>query len=198
MHVLLIATRYDLTTSLSHEWATRLHEQLVRSKHICMLLTAEPLCRKGGVMTEAIDRADFVVFFGHGEVDSWTGMPRSPGVGNVSVIDAATIGQLGTRSVYAGCCNSFAGLGPLHGGPYVGYDNPFEFETFHHLEFGNIVVASVVDFVNGRAARAIAADLKTRWNALSNDFAAGRLMGQPNAIMAGHCADANAARVRAN
>src|ERR1700761_7302321 len=112
MQVLLIATRYDLATMLSHAWAAKLHERLVRGKHVCNLLTAEPLCRAGGVMTEAIDRADFVVFFGHGQVDSWTGLPSgSTGVGEVTVIDSTTIATLGGRAVYAGCCNSFSGLG---------------------------------------------------------------------------------------
>jgi hypothetical protein len=199
MQVLLIATRYDEPTLLSHAWATMLHERLVRTKHVCYLLTAEPLCRMGGVMQEAIDRADFVVFFGHGQIDSWTGLPRgSSGIGEVKIIDAGTIATLGTRAVYAGCCNSFAGLGAGYAGPYVGYDNPFSFETVNHLEFGSIVVNSVVDYVNGRPARAVASDLRTNWDSLRNDFAGGRLQNARNAIMAANCADENRQRVRAN
>jgi hypothetical protein len=200
--VLLLATGYDSSTYYTRSWAKDLREQLLRRKHNCLMLDAESLCYAGHTLHEAIERVDFVVFYGHGLFDQWIAMPsgcRNPAlplvhVNNVQVFQG--------RKVYSGCCESLKTLGNSYiatfpNGSFVGYNAQFEFEFSNHREFGDVVNASVINYVSGDSAKMVAQNLATEWDNLRHDFANGRLKNKPNAIMAAQRADNNRQRVRA-
>jgi len=200
--ILVVATRYDVGTYYTHSWAKTLQEDSMRKGHNCILLDAESLCHSGSTLREAIERVDYVIFYGHGLRDQWTAMPSSSSAGGVAerpLIDTNNVSVLDGRQVYAGCCHSLTQLGQsfvtICSGEYVGYSQRFQFETTNHQDFGDVVNTSVMAYVAGDSASKVVTDLANDWDRLRLDFVAGRLRKQPNAIMAAQCADDNRQRV---
>jgi hypothetical protein len=191
--VLLLVTGYDSSTFYTRSWALDLRDQLLRRRHTCLMLDAESLCYAGKTLSEAIQRVEFVVFYGHGLVNQWTAMP---GQTPLALVDVNNVQVLAGTKVYAGCCES---LGPInHPSPtlgdgfkklfprtdFVGYRARFEFEFSNHREFRDVVNTSVINYVSGDSSQKVVQDLKTEWDNLRHDFANGRLKNKPNAIMA--------------
>ena len=198
--VLLIVSGYDSPTYYTRNWATDLHEQLLRRKHKCLMLEAESLCHAGPVLHEAIQRVEFVVFYGHGLVDQWIAMPSGRGTPPLPLVNNAQMFQ--GRKVYSGCCESLMVLGNNYiqnyrNGSFVGYNAKFEFEFSNHLEFGAVANASVVAYVSGDGPQLVAKNLAMEWDSLRHAFANGKLKNKPNAIMAAQRADNNRQRVAA-
>jgi hypothetical protein len=205
--VLLLATEYDAATFYTRSWAQDLREQLLRRKHTCLMLEVESLCYAGRSLTDAIERVDHVVFYGHGLTDQWTAMPSGHGANPLPLVDLQSVHILDGRKIYAGCCDSlgpagatFPTLGALYtkqfpNGAFIGYRAQFEFEFSNHSEFGDVVNNSVINYVSGDSANKVAQDLAVEWDNLRHDFSNGRLRNKPNAVMAAHRADNNRQRV---
>jgi len=199
--VLLLATGYDSATYYTRSWAQDLREQLLRRKHKCLMLDAEPLCYAGHTLEQAIERVDYVVFYGHGLFDQWIAMPSGCGNPPLALVHENNVEVFRGRKVYSGCCESLTSLGNKYigrfkNGSFVGYTAQFEFEFSNHREFGDVVNASVINYVSGDDAKLVAQNLATEWDNLRHDFANGRLKNKPNAIMAAQIADNNRQRVR--
>lgn len=193
--VLVITTAYDTPTYYGRHWATSLHDELVRTGHTCLLLEAEVLGLSGTAISEAVERVDVVVFFGHGKADRWLALPDSASVPDVAVVAASGVHLLDGKKVYAGCCRSLTRLGDEFrkqcNGEFVGYKTPFLFETSNHQHFGEVVNRSVISFVRGDTGGKVAADLAVEWDSLRHDFSNGKLKHRPQASMAAHRADVN-------
>src|SRR4051812_2525318 len=108
IHVLLIATRYDTATYYVYDWAKQLRDELLGNNFVssCVLLDGESLCHTGTSLQDAIDRADFVVFFGHGETDRWVALPGGSAGNDLPLVETASVNLLAGRQVYAACCHS--------------------------------------------------------------------------------------------
>lgn len=169
-----------------------------------MLIPAEGICAAGQIVSEAIERSDFVVFFGHGTSNEMTRLPASGTISSIPLIDSATVTLFHGKPVYAGCCSSLGGpgfgLGTAYAnrypkGSYIGYEQQFEFEYENEFYFGEVVVASVVQYVNGGSAKNVVQDLTSEWLNLSSRFYSGNLKNNRNASMAGLGAHSNSQRV---
>ena len=115
-NVLIISTSYDVDSSYTARWARDLYDDLVRRSNIsCFLYSADYLSGSRKTLDDAIDRADFVIFYGHGTQDSWVALPSYSGTfGNaaaIALVDTTTLNLLNGRKVYAGCCWSLDRLG---------------------------------------------------------------------------------------
>jgi hypothetical protein len=204
--VLIVASGYDAATFHTRGWAHNLRNELLRRKHICLMLEAENLCLAGDTFQRAIDCVAFVVFYGHGTANQWTAIPAGAHNTAISLVDVATVQTYNGRKVYAGCCDSLGprGSGSALGhqykaafpnGSFIGYHAKFQVEFSNHKEFGDVVNSSVVNYVSGDSAQKVANDLATEWNNLRDAFANGRLKNRPNAIMAAQLADNNGRHV---
>ena len=202
--VLILSTCYDRVSSYTAQWAEDLHRALIKRKDtICMLYDAVSMCRAGSMLADAIDRVEYVVFYGHGGKDQWISQPEranvQPAVAAAAVVDVGSVGLLNGKKVYAGCCWSLAGLGQAHLGAsktgFVGYNQEFDFEFSNHTYFGDVVNQSVIAYVNGDSPQKVAADLRTEWTDLRNRFSSGFLSRQANASLAAAAADRNSQRV---
>lgn len=114
--ILILFTCYDSNSAYTASWARALHDDLVKQQNVsCFLADVQYLCRSGSALADAVERSDFVVFYGHGQRDKWIALPdlssRSPNVASIPLVDASTVGVLQGRKVYAGCCWSLHGLG---------------------------------------------------------------------------------------
>ncbi len=195
-NVLILATRHDSGSARTFQWAEDLRDKLYVAVDHCIFLDATGLCRGGSTLSELIQTSTHVVFYGHGEKDSWTALPGSP---PTPLIEVGTVNLLDGRQVYAGCCWSLSGLGHAFSqncnGDFVGYDDQFGFETKNEVEFKNIVNQSVINFVlTGNAATTVS-DLQQEWTSLDISFATGHLRLRPDAIMAGAMAKRNRLRI---
>jgi len=201
--VLILATRYDDATLYSYEWAEALHKELLSARHQCIFLNPEGVCRSGGALADAVGRSEFVVFYGHGEINSWIALPplttSMPGLANANAVDLvniATLQVLDGRKVYAGCCHSLSQLGQSYTGQYpasefIGYKSAFGFEFENHTLFRDVVNASVVKFISGAPKSTIKNQLVHDWDMLRHDFMNGKYSTNPNAFAAGQWADKN-------
>lgn len=201
--VLILATRYDAATLYTFEWAQKLHSDLLRAGHSSIFLDAAALCYGGSGLADAIDRSEYIVFYGHAETDRWIAVPglntTIPGLVNASAVDlvsTSTSRILNGRHVYASCCHSVAGLGTSYvasftGADYMGYSNMFEFEHENHGLFRDVVNPSVQKFIQGTPKAQLKTQLTHDWDALRNDFMAGRFSSNANSFAAGQCADNN-------
>ncbi len=199
--ILLLATCYDGGSFCTFAWARKLQEDLMRQGDTCLMFDAGILCRAGTSLDDAIDRVDFVVFYGHGSADEWTALPASPLSGMTTpLMDTANVHIIKGRKAYGGCCESLSGLGMAYAGQFpngafIGYRGQFGFEVENHEYFRDVVNHSVVAFVKGDPASKVTADLRTEWENLRDAFAHGNLKHRPNAIMASQRADENRQRV---
>jgi hypothetical protein len=170
------------------------------------MLDGESLCHAGTSLQDAIDRADFVVFFGHGETDHWVAVPAGAAGKDLPLVETTSVSLLSGRQVYAACCHSLAGLGTafaaafpsLHGKPeFVGYSAAFDFSVAQRDEFRRVVHGSVRDFILGsKTAATIVNDQRTAWLGLETAFKPGGLYNAlPDAIFAASCASSNALAV---
>jgi hypothetical protein len=203
-NILIVATRYDVGSHYTYQWARALQEEIVKKGHVCFMLDGESFCRAGQTLSEVLDRADYVVFYGHGDPDKWIGLPSFGGANLIPIVDVGSIAILDGRKVYAGCCHSLNNLGPAYVNAftsaattpeYVGYSDEFGFEIANNREFRDVVNPSVVAFVGGASAATVAIGLQNDWDALRHEFARGRYSGRPNAIMAAQRAAENSQRI---
>jgi hypothetical protein len=203
--VLIVSTCYDVDSSYTASWARKLHDDLVKQKDTrCFLYDAQYLCRSSTALTDAVERADFVVFYGHGTKNSWVALPENnsatAAVAAIPLIDSTTVDLLKGRKVYAGCCWSLNGLGKDYlsrfpQGEYVGYDHEFGFEGTNADEFRQVIHQSVVDFVGGDPLTHVVSELKNDWADLRDRFFKGNLKRRPNAVAASQVADLNSQRI---
>jgi hypothetical protein len=204
-HVLIISTCYDVDSSYTARWAQDLYDDLVKRSNIsCFLYKAQDLYGSSKTLNDAIDRADFVVFYGHGTQNSWVALPSYSGTfGNaaaIPLVDSTTVGVLNGRKVYAGCCWSLNGLGSNYiasfpNGEFVGYQHEFGFERANAEYFKEVVNLSVSDFVLGRPAADVVRNLQREWENLRDRFQNGNLQFRPSATQAGAVAELNRLRV---
>jgi hypothetical protein len=199
--VLIVATRYDLGTYYTHQWATDLQAQLALMDCTCLILNPTDMCRSGSLLTEAIDCVEYVVFYGHGQQDEWTALPEDSTGKTTPLVTAANVAILDGRRTFAGCCHSLAQLGPAYhkafpNGAYVGYNDVFSFHASNHHYFGDIVNNGVIAFVKGASRTAVAALLQKAWAGLRDSFAGGGILQhRPDAFDASWIADDNGKRV---
>jgi hypothetical protein len=168
--------------------------------HTSILLDAVALCRAGTSLADAIARAEYVVFYGHGLQDELTALPADSAGSTVPLVNLTNIGVLAGRKVFAGCCHSLAKLGNTYGkqfsADYIGYDNVFAFETANHHYFRDIVNNAVVDFVKGASRQTVVASLQKAWAGLRDAFAGGGILQhRPNAFAASQYAEDNRKRI---
>jgi hypothetical protein len=203
--VLLIATRYDTATYYIHDWAVQLRNDLLSSNAVssCMMLEGHSLCFSGQTLTDAIERADFVVFYGHGEVDHWISMPQGSATSGVRLVEVNSVSDLRGRQIYAACCHSLKDLGQEFANvfpktnnkpEFVGYSDAFDFSIPQREEFRRIVHYSVRDFILGKKdAATIASEQEAAWRQLDAAFSKGGMYNTlPDAIFAASNARSNA------
>jgi hypothetical protein len=203
-NVLIVSACYDVNSAYTSKWAANLRDNLVKQPNtVCLLYDAAALCRAGTAFDEAIDRVDYVVFYGHGSQDEWIALPELssalPPVAARALVDSTTVTMLKEKKVYAGCCWSLRGLGRAHvlnssQAEYVGYDQEFDFEHANQEYFEEVVNQSVISYVNGSSARQVATDLQTEWATLRDRFAHGNLKHRPNSQGAFAAAERNRQR----
>jgi hypothetical protein len=203
--ILIISTCYDVNSFYTSRWATGLRDSLVKQQStICLLYDAAALCRTGTALQEAIERVDYIVFYGHGTNDEWIALPELasafPLVPTSSLVETSTVAELRERKVYSGCCWALRGLGPAHvaNSPiaeFVGYDQEFDFDYANENYFQEVVNQSVIAYVNGAPAAQVANDLRTEWAVLRDRFSHGNLKHRLSAPYALAAADRNRQRV---
>jgi hypothetical protein len=203
--VVIFFTRYDVNSSYTAGWAEELHDELVKQKDTyCFLYDAQYLCRSSTALDEAVERADYIVFYGHGTQKSWIALPDySSGTSNIKpipLVESSKVNVLKGRKVYAGCCWSLNGLGNNYiasfpQGEYVGYNHEFVFEGTNASYFKEVVNLSVTSFIGGQTGATIVSDLQTEWSTLRDRFYIGNLKHRPNAVHASKVADLNRQRV---
>lgn len=195
-NVLILATRYDACTSHTFEWARVLQSEMFRYADSCLFFDVTGLCRSGPALTDLVQAATHVVFYGHGEQDQWIALP---GASPTTLVDKSTISELDKREVYAGCCWSLSGLGQhfasVCSGNYIGYSHQFGFEPENEDQFRNVVNQSVINLVSSGNPSNVVGELQQEWTRLSNAFTLGILRSRPNAVLAGHLADLNSQRI---
>jgi len=202
--VVIIATSYDTPSNYSFGWATSLKDKLLKQGHSCVLIPGEGICAAGSTLVEAVERSDFVVFFGHGTPAELTRLPARGRMPSLPLIDVSDVRSFRGKPIYAGCCSSLgaagAGLGTAYAnayptGSYIGYAQKFGLEYENENHFGGIVVDSVVQYVNNTTASTVVQNLKNEWINLSNRFYSGNLSHNRNASMAGSLALSNSKHV---
>jgi hypothetical protein len=192
--VLIIATRYDRAASCLYGWAEALRSRLLSSGKCdaCLMLDGEGICRSGSSLVDAIDRVEYLVFFGHGEKDQWIALPAGNKAATAALVDVATVNVLNGRTVYSACCYALSALGfafktAFSGATsppeFVGYQNAFNVHLANESYFRDVVNDSVFDFiVNGRAASTVVTNQQAEWNQLDGKFSAGgTLSSNPDA-----------------
>lgn len=204
-NIVIFSSRYDVNSSYTAGWAEDLHNDLVKRKDTCCFLyDAQYLCRSSSALDDAIERADYVVFYGHGTKQSWIALPDyvsgSSYVQSIPLVESSNVRVLKGRKIYAGCCWSLNVLGSDYianfpQGEYIGYKHEFGFEAANAAHFKDVVNLSIKSFVNGRGAATIVTDLQWEWANLRDRFYAGNLQYSPNATMAGGVAELNRSRV---
>jgi hypothetical protein len=208
MNVLIIATRYDKASNCLYGWAEELRTHLLTSGHCdaCLMLDGESLCRSGSSLSDAIDRVDYVVFYGHGEKDQWIALPARGTVASAPLVDVGRVNDLKGRTVYSACCHSLSALGPafkiafsaqVPPPEFVGYQFAFNVHFSNETYFRDIVRDSIFDFIiNKRSASNAHATQKAKWDQLHNDFSTGGMLSsRPDAWVAAANARDNAASV---
>ena len=203
--VLIISTCYEVNSCYTFKWASELRDELVKQPNtVCLLYDGATLCRAGTTFHEAVERVDYVVFYGHGSRDEWIALPELgsavPPLAAVPLIDVNTVDVMKGKRVYAGCCWSLQGLGRAHitkssQSEFVGYDQEFNFEHHNETHFKDVVNRSVISYVNGDSACKVASDLQTEWATLRDRFAHGNLKNSKNLHGAIAAADRNCLRV---
>jgi hypothetical protein len=198
--VVILASRYDAGSYYTFLWAQALQEDLAKRDHTCLLLDTSDLCRAGSSLSDAIDAADVIVFYGHGQRDEWTALPGKPSGATVPLVDVASVAVLAGKRVYAGCCHSLAKLGAAYAaafpqGAYIGYNDEFALETENHEAFRDVVNNSVIDFVKDTPHTTVVARLVKAWAGLRDSFAGGGILqNRPNAYAASQYAESNRQR----
>jgi hypothetical protein len=204
-NVLILATLYDKNSFYTYQWAAALRSDLARRKNTtCLLYDASAFYSVGTGLPDAVSRADFVIFYGHGSNDAWIALPEfqsaSTSVAAAPLVDSNTVKALDGRGVYAGCCWSLNGLGQSYGamfpsGAYIGYSHEFGFEEANEGYFKDVVNQSIVSFITGDPSSKVVGDLQSEWRSLRDRFASGSLKHRPNAVMAAYTADLNEQRI---
>jgi len=203
--IVIFSSCYDVSSSHTAGWAEELHNDLVKRKDTCCFLyDAQYLCRSSTALDDAVERADYIVFYGHGTQKSWIALPDyssgTSSVNSIPLVESNTVSVLKGRKVYAGCCWSLNVLGNNYiasfpQGEYVGYNHEFGFEETNAEYFKEVVNLSVSSFIGGKSAAAIVSDLQTEWSILRDRFYSGNLNHKLNAAPASKIADLNRQRV---
>jgi hypothetical protein len=203
--VLILYTCYDVDSSYTAAWARDLRDDLFKKQAAtCLLYDAQYMCHAGNALNDAIERADFVVFYGHGTSHSWIALPdhpsASPGIAPIPLVDSSTVNVLKGKKIYAACCWSLSGLGndyivQFPQGEFVGYNNMFGFEKNNADYFKEVVNQSAAGFVRGDAIATVVANLRAEWANLRDRFSGGNLKYQRAAAMASKFAELNLKRV---
>lgn len=202
--VLIIATRYDRAANCLYTWAEALRSRLLSSGKCdaCLMLDGEGICRSGSSLSDAIERVEYLVFFGHGEKDQWIALPAGNKGITAALVDVGTVDVLNGRTVYSGCCYALSALGSafknaFSSAEFVGYQNAFNVHLPNESYFRDIVNNSIFDFiVNGRAASTVVNNQQAEWSQLDGKFSAGgTLSSNPDAWVAAANARDNAISV---
>lgn len=77
--VLVLATRYDRSSSYTYTWAEDLRHELFQQGHTCIMLDGTIACRGSTLLVDAIGATDVVVYYGHATVNEWLALPDPPG-----------------------------------------------------------------------------------------------------------------------
>jgi hypothetical protein len=204
-NIVIFFSCYDLNSSYTARWAEELRNDLVKQKDTCCFLyDTQYLCRSSTALDDAVERADYIVFYGHGTQNSWVALPDyasgSSSVQSIPLVDSSKVGVLKGRKVYAGCCWSLDRLGNNYiasfpQGEYIGYAQEFGFEGTNAAHFKDVVNFSVRGFVRGMAAAATVTYLQSEWARLRDRLYNGDLQGNPNAVQASKVAELNRLRV---
>jgi len=204
-NIVIFSSCYDVNSSYTARWAEELRDDLVKQKDTCCFLyDAQYLCRSSTALDDAVERADYIVFYGHGTQGGWIALPDyssgTSSVKSIPLVDSSKVGVLKGRKVYAGCCWSLNVLGNNYiasfpQGEYVGYTHEFGFEGSNALHFRDVVNLSVRSFIRGTAAAATVAYLQSEWARLRDRLFSGDLQGNRNAVQASNVAELNRLRV---
>jgi hypothetical protein len=203
--ILILFSRYDVNSSYTAGWARGLHEDLLKQKNTTSFLyDAQYLCHSRGALDDALERADYVVFYGHGTQTGWTAVPDYSGASGsvpaIPLVDNTSVSVLRGRKVYAGCCSSLNLLGrdyiaQFPQGEFVGYNHEFGFEATNADYFKEVMNQSVSGFVSGDPAATVVTNLQNEWAGLRDKFYKGNLQRKPNAAYASQVADLNRQRI---
>lgn len=203
-NIVIFSSRYDANSSYTAGWAEELHNDLLHRKDTCCFLyDAQYLCRSSSALSDAVERADYVIFYGHGTPRSWIALPDYASAGaylqSIPLVESSNVSVLRGKKVYAGCCWSLNVLGNDYianfpQGEYVGYKHEFGFEGANAAQFKDVVNLSIRSFINGRRADETVKDLQSEWSLLRDRFYRGNLQHSPNAYTAGGVAELNRLR----
>jgi hypothetical protein len=196
--VLIIATRYDPVSRRMYRWARNLETALpgtVTTLYGPAVSTASLSHTK---------RADYIIFFGHGEPDRFIGQKGRFSLGSgPTLVDTTTVNLLGGSRVYAVCCQAGIQLGPAYSQVYpsasfIAYEAPFGFSYPNAADFESIVNQSATQLIGGTPSKAVHSNLQKEWRALANAFLNGSKKNRKDAFLAGYAASTNALFVSVN
>jgi hypothetical protein len=195
-NVLVLATRYDSATRRTFAWASNLVQDLYTKGH------AYNFIHGAAVSYTAIDHAiastDFVIFYGHGEMDRLIGQKSLQSIGNgPTLVDTTSVNVFQGRPVYAVCCYAVAGLGraysvlfPNKG--FIGYMNQFGISIYNQTHFAEIVNRGAMSLADGVLPAPVMNQLRNEWSNLADSFLKGPLQNSPDAFLAATVASTNA------
>lgn len=194
--VIIVATKYDADTRLTHRWAQSLRTSLSSSSHSFDFIDGRLVTHS--VISQAITSSrDFFLFYGHGEPDRFIGQKNWWSFGSgPTLIDQTTANVFQGCTVYAVCCRALITLGPSYAalypkGAFIGYRAPFGFSHHNSNYFRDVVNGSAIQLVNGGFPSQVVSDLKDEWVKLANNFMNGPLSSRPDAFAAGFAASGN-------
>lgn len=195
-HVLLLATAQNLSTRITHGWATQLQTTLSAS-HACTFIDRWRVSL--ATFRAHVSSADFIIFYGEGEPDRIRGQVGIfPAAGNPTLIDVSNVADFRGLPVYLVCCWALNDLGDAYtalypDGAMVGYGAAFGFSLGNHTPFRDIVNEYAERFVGGTSAAQVAGGLAQAWDKLAEDFMNGPLKrSTPDFIVAGFATASNA------
>lgn len=195
-HILLLATRYDSVSRMTHRWAKNLESIMLSSMpHHTISSYYGPAVLPSSLATTP--SADYLLFFGHGEPDRLIGQRGRFSLGSgPTLVDTTTVSMLGGHSVYAVCCQASILLGPAHSSTsptatFVGYKAPFGFSFPNPVDFESVVTPSAIALINGLSARRVRNRLRQEWRHLANEFLNGSKQNRKDAFLAGYAASTN-------
>jgi hypothetical protein len=181
--VVVVATRYDQATRITHRWADGLVRALSLGVHTPIFIPGSAVSAATFSQTiSTCSTSDFVIFYGHGEAHRLIGQLGWLSVGSgPTLVDDTTVNVFKGLPVYAVCCHALGTLGSAYAsaypqGAFIGYETRFGFSIYDDSLFQRIVNDAALDFVNGNPPAQIIANLKNNWQTLSDDFLNGSVV----------------------
>jgi hypothetical protein len=190
--ILIIATRYDSVSRRMYRWARNLETTL--TGHTVSTLYGPAV---SPASLSSMKRADFVIFFGHGEPDRLIGQKGHFSLGSgPTLVDTTTLTLFGGSRVYAVCCQAGIHLAPAYSQVYpsasfIAYQAPFGFSYPNAADFESIVNQSAVQLFSGTPSSAVHGNLQKEWRGLADAFLNGSKRNRRDAFLAGYAASTN-------